>query len=335
MKTPSFSLKFLLAMGLPFALLAMSSTKVPESLVDYEIDGSGLESEDDDIYSGSGSGDGFMLRNFDVEHTTTYRTLPSTASSNFHSSSQVAMTSDMITEADVNILLVHHDLPVVDTTIGATVTSSKSTTFIPQDTDIHLVPKNDTKSFLARGVGSKHDVTEVSSAKPTVYATLPENAVTAVDDESLAVSKMFAVNEVTTMMGQTSEQSEKEVKNEMVDDLQLNNVFNESDIYFTDIIESRTVQNQNHIPDSKTSIEPPQERYSHEASASGSFLERRELLAATVASGFVGLVLAVLLVAVLVYRMKKKDEGSYTLDESKQLPNGGYQKPQKQEEFYA
>lgn len=36
----------------------------------------------------------------------------------------------------------------------------------------------------------------------------------------------------------------------------------------------------------------------------------------------------------LVYRMKKKDKGSYTLEEPKQA-TVTYQKPDKQEEFYA
>lgn len=53
-----------------------------------------------------------------------------------------------------------------------------------------------------------------------------------------------------------------------------------------------------------------------------------------IAGGLVGLVFAVFLVAFMLYRMKKKDEGSYSLDEPKQS-NGGYQKPHKQEEFYA
>lgn len=57
-------------------------------------------------------------------------------------------------------------------------------------------------------------------------------------------------------------------------------------------------------------------------------------LLGVIAGGLVGLVLAVFLVAFMLYRMKKKDEGSYSLDEPKQS-NGGYQKPHKQEEFYA
>ncbi|KAK6479571.1 syndecan-4-like isoform X1 [Huso huso] len=44
-----------------------------------------------------------------------------------------------------------------------------------------------------------------------------------------------------------------------------------------------------------------------------SMFERTEVLAALIAGGAVGLVFAVLLVLLLIYRMKKKDEGSYEL----------------------
>ncbi|MCJ8736660.1 hypothetical protein PDJAM_G00015010 [Pangasius djambal] len=70
------------------------------------------------------------------------------------------------------------------------------------------------------------------------------------------------------------------------------------------------------------------------ASDDDSLLERKEVLAGVIAGGVVGLAFAIMLVALMVYRMKKKDEGSYSLDEHKH-PNGGYQKPQKQEEFLA
>ncbi|NXD71343.1 SDC1 protein, partial [Eolophus roseicapillus] len=63
-------------------------------------------------------------------------------------------------------------------------------------------------------------------------------------------------------------------------------------------------------------------------------MDRKEVLGGVIAGGLVGLVFAVFLVAFMLYRMKKKDEGSYSLDEPKQS-NGGYQKPHKQEEFYA
>ncbi|XP_060703346.1 syndecan-3-like [Hemiscyllium ocellatum] len=63
-------------------------------------------------------------------------------------------------------------------------------------------------------------------------------------------------------------------------------------------------------------------------------LERKEVLVAVVVGGVVGALFAAFLVMLLIYRMKKKDEGSYTLEEPKQA-SIAYQKPDKQEEFYA
>uniref|UniRef100_A0A8C7GH01 Syndecan n=1 Tax=Oncorhynchus kisutch TaxID=8019 RepID=A0A8C7GH01_ONCKI len=47
-------------------------------------------------------------------------------------------------------------------------------------------------------------------------------------------------------------------------------------------------------------------------------LERKEVLIAVIVGGVVGALFAAFLVMLLVYRMKKKDEGSYTLEEPKQ-----------------
>lgn len=61
--------------------------------------------------------------------------------------------------------------------------------------------------------------------------------------------------------------------------------------------------------------------------------ERTEVLAAVIACGVVGFLCAVFLLLLLAYRMKKKDEGSYDLGETK-LGNTAYHKaPTK--EFYA
>lgn len=57
--------------------------------------------------------------------------------------------------------------------------------------------------------------------------------------------------------------------------------------------------------------------------------------AGVIAGGLVGLIFAVCLVGFMLYRMKKKDEGSYSLEEPKQANGGAYQKPSRQEEFYA
>ncbi|XP_004839100.1 syndecan-1 [Heterocephalus glaber] len=69
--------------------------------------------------------------------------------------------------------------------------------------------------------------------------------------------------------------------------------------------------------------------------ASQGLLGRKEVLGGVIAGGVVGLVFAVCLVGFMLYRMKKKDEGSYSLEEPKQANGGAYQKPTKQEEFYA
>ena len=57
------------------------------------------------------------------------------------------------------------------------------------------------------------------------------------------------------------------------------------------------------------------------------------VLPALIAGGAVGLIFAVLLILLLIYRMKKKDEGSYALGVAK-VPPSAYQK-QPPKEFYA
>ncbi|NXD79043.1 SDC1 protein, partial [Halcyon senegalensis] len=87
------------------------------------------------------------------------------------------------------------------------------------------------------------------------------------------------------------------------------------------------------IPTQNSEVLADSGRNAKAAGASG-IMDRKEVLGGVIAGGLVGLVFAVFLVAFMLYRMKKKDEGSYSLDEPKQS-NGGYQKPHKQEEFYA
>uniref|UniRef100_A0A4W5M340 Syndecan n=1 Tax=Hucho hucho TaxID=62062 RepID=A0A4W5M340_9TELE len=66
---------------------------------------------------------------------------------------------------------------------------------------------------------------------------------------------------------------------------------------------------------------------------SESLFQRTEVLAAVIAGGVIGLLFAIFLILLLVYRMRKKDEGSYVLGERK-APSSAYQKaPTK--EFYA
>ncbi|NWV85707.1 SDC1 protein, partial [Dasyornis broadbenti] len=87
------------------------------------------------------------------------------------------------------------------------------------------------------------------------------------------------------------------------------------------------------VPTQNSEVLADSERNAKAAGASG-IMDRKEVLGGVIAGGLVGLVFAVFLVAFMLYRMKKKDEGSYSLDGPKQS-NGGYQKPHKQEEFYA
>ncbi|XP_026084734.1 syndecan-2-B-like [Carassius auratus] len=61
--------------------------------------------------------------------------------------------------------------------------------------------------------------------------------------------------------------------------------------------------------------------------------QRTEVLAAVIAGGVIGFLFAIFLILLLVYRMRKKDEGSYDLGERKP-PSSAYQKAQSKE-FYA
>lgn len=61
--------------------------------------------------------------------------------------------------------------------------------------------------------------------------------------------------------------------------------------------------------------------------------ERTDVLAAVIACGVVGFLCAVFLLLLLAYRMKKKDEGSYDLGDTKLSTTGYHKAPTK--EFYA
>ncbi|KFQ75620.1 Syndecan-4, partial [Phoenicopterus ruber ruber] len=68
------------------------------------------------------------------------------------------------------------------------------------------------------------------------------------------------------------------------------------------------------IPDKAVPVEENlSNKISMASTANSSIFERTEVLAALIAGGAVGLLFAVFLVLLLVYRMKKKDEGSYDL----------------------
>lgn len=57
--------------------------------------------------------------------------------------------------------------------------------------------------------------------------------------------------------------------------------------------------------------------------------------AAVIGGAVVGLLCAILLVMFIVYRMRKKDEGSYALDEPKRSPTVNSYTRSSNKEFYA
>ena len=65
-----------------------------------------------------------------------------------------------------------------------------------------------------------------------------------------------------------------------------------------------------------------------------SILEWKKVLVAVIVGGVVSALFATFLVILLIYGVKKKDEGTYTLEEPNQV-SITYQKPDEQEEFYA
>ncbi|KAM9361882.1 syndecan-4 [Symphorus nematophorus] len=82
--------------------------------------------------------------------------------------------------------------------------------------------------------------------------------------------------------------------------------------------EVEIIQNSNEIPllrngnEAESGEEHPSNVLMSHASED-SILNKTEVLAALIAGGAVGLMFAVLLILLLIYRMKKKDEGSYDL----------------------
>ncbi|XP_068450933.1 syndecan-4 [Clinocottus analis] len=76
------------------------------------------------------------------------------------------------------------------------------------------------------------------------------------------------------------------------------------------------VQDRNDIPPLAKGAEPADEHPSNvlmSHASDDSVFNKTEVLAALIAGGAVGLMFAVLLILLLIYRMKKKDEGSYDL----------------------
>ncbi|GAV05709.1 hypothetical protein RvY_15799-2 [Ramazzottius varieornatus] len=72
------------------------------------------------------------------------------------------------------------------------------------------------------------------------------------------------------------------------------------------------------------------------ANAPANLLAQPAMLAAVIGGAVVGLLCAILLVMYLLYRMRKKDEGSYALDEPQKRPGGYMRAPtNSSKEYYA
>uniref|UniRef100_A0A8C7BYZ0 Syndecan n=1 Tax=Neovison vison TaxID=452646 RepID=A0A8C7BYZ0_NEOVI len=116
-------------------------------------------------------------------------------------------------------------------------------------------------------------------------------------------------------------------------------------------VETTTLKIQNKIPaqtkspeeidkekvplsDSERKMDPAEEDTNvYTEKHSDNLFKRTEVLAAVIAGGVIGFLFAIFLILLLVYRMRKKDEGSYDLGERKPS-SAAYQKaPTK--EFYA
>ncbi|XP_043223040.1 syndecan-like isoform X2 [Amphibalanus amphitrite] len=99
------------------------------------------------------------------------------------------------------------------------------------------------------------------------------------------------------------------------------------------------VESENAIPDSTANGQPagamPDGMGSKAIDRPTSFFAQPGILAAVVGGAVVGLLCAILLVMLIVYRMRKKDEGSYALEEPKRSLTGNSYSKNYNKEFYA
>uniref|UniRef100_A0A915C0T0 Syndecan n=1 Tax=Parascaris univalens TaxID=6257 RepID=A0A915C0T0_PARUN len=99
---------------------------------------------------------------------------------------------------------------------------------------------------------------------------------------------------------------------------------------------TRTTPLRESLPEMTTARTPPPTIFEDDRHAPIDVLLKPGILAAVIGGVVVGILAAILLVMFVVYRMRKKDEGSYALDEPKQPPHYSYayqKAPTK--EFYA
>ncbi|GAA6220490.1 syndecan-4-like [Lates japonicus] len=116
--------------------------------------------------------------------------------------------------------------------------------------------------------------------------------------------------------GATTESPEEETKTSAKPDVNDNKIPEVNPPVRPTVNEVEIVQNSNEIPLQRNEAEPGEEFPSNVLMAHAgddSIFNKTEVLAALIAGGAVGLMFAILLILLLIYRMKKKDEGSYDL----------------------
>ncbi|KAM4693752.1 syndecan-1 [Discoglossus pictus] len=184
-----------------------------------------------------------------------------------------------------------------------------------------------------------HNTTAQPSTAPTTgYGVQDEVPIKDNVPES-ATTSVVVLDEDDSILEESEPTQPPEDKNSVVTD--------ESDVDLTDSKEEEGsgVLNDLFFEPTETNIVPINRKIdlgsdleetpeTDNSDASKSIMDRTEVLGGIIAGGVAGLIFAIALVGFMLYRMKKKDEGSYSLEEPKQS-NGGYQKPREQREFYA
>ncbi|XP_015671221.1 syndecan-4 [Protobothrops mucrosquamatus] len=139
------------------------------------------------------------------------------------------------------------------------------------------------------------------------------------DDEDARSDLTIDYDDVDEISGSGDEEGYTDMEDKLVS--ATNSSMDSMDNYIPDSkkdtkdeIEPAVIDNEIIVP-KKT---PPEgedlsNKVSMASTANGSIFERTEVLAALIAGGAVGLLFAVFLTLLLIYRMKKKDEGSYDL----------------------
>ncbi|XP_070588933.1 syndecan-1 [Erythrolamprus reginae] len=316
--------------ALVFCFQAVFAQPMDISLPPEDQDSSG---DDDDSFSGLSSGAGSL-----VEDEVIVSNVPLQGSTN----------TSLVTDVSTSLRDIQTDVQVTDSPAEDYSTVPISTASRPGFPDIALVSKEPPVTLE-----DFDSVMEQDTTKPAVLTTsapVAHRVSTARITTSRAAStaKFIDIHDLSNIDETDSfgivKESEKNLNSVLPTivpstPLMDNSPLSENDTLQEygsgdqgDFIFSTHDENQMNVKD----VETENRKATGEAkdAKSEGLMDRKEVLGGVIAGGLVGLLFAGFLVAFMLYRMKKKDEGSYSLDEPKQS-NGGYQKPHKQEEFYA